>query len=508
LHIGLFHGTDFAVPYLPRRPSVMTLHDLSPWLDRAWQPSASRVRRRTPILLRAGICTMVITPSDAVRRAAIERFSLPPDRVAAIPLAAPEHFRPVDAAPQATPYFLFAGTLEPRKNLRRLIEAWREVRKTRQVDLVLAGRARSDFEPPPSEPGLRLLGAVPDEELPGLYSGAAACVYPSLYEGFGLPVLEAMQCGALVITSRDPAIAEVTGGGTATRIAIHVDAEDTRALVHALAAALDAPENFAAIRAKALKRARDFSWTRTAQRTREVYDAACRVFLAPETPSLTAGGGGMRAASLLEYLRRKYQVDVAGFTLPRHSRGPLARIGRNAVRFLRGRPPLLDGYSGFEDQVERQIRGHYRVAVIEHFWCAPYAATLRPHTDLLVLDLHNVESALARSHALAVRGLESAVFHRFAADYDRLEREWLPRFDVVLVASDEDRRRIQHRNAASLPSAAVYPNALPEIPLPDVPESNCIVFSGTLDYHPNVEAVRWFRSTIWPRIRERIPGLE
>lgn len=274
LQAGLFHGTDFSVPYLPQRPSVMTLHDLSPWLDRAWQPSASRVRRRTPVLLRASICTLVITPSETVRRAAIERFCLPPDRVAAIPLAAPEHFRPVDAGPHSTPYFLFAGTLEPRKNIYRLIEAWRELRKTRAIDLVLAGRVRPDFEPPPSEPGLRLLGAVPDEQLPGLYSGAAACVYPSLYEGFGLPVLEAMQCGALVVTSRDPAIMELTGGGAS----VHIDAEDTRALARALAAALDAPENFAAIRAQALVRARDFSWTRTARRTREIYDAACRIF--------------------------------------------------------------------------------------------------------------------------------------------------------------------------------------------------------------------------------------
>ena len=225
-------------------------------------------------------------------------------------------------------------------------------------------------------------------------------------------------------------------------------------------------------------------------------------FLAPEAPSLHTSGGGVRSASLLEYLRRKYQVDVAGFSLPRHSRGAVARIGRNAVRFLRGRPPLFDRYSGFEDQVRRQIRGHYCVAVIEHFWCAPYAAILRPHTDLLVLDLHNVESALARSHARAVHGLESAAFRRFAAAYERLEREWLPRFDVVLVASEEDRRRIQH------PHAAVYPNALPETPAPDVPESNCIAFSGNLEYHPNVAAVRWFRSTVWPRLRARIPGLE
>ena len=66
--------------------------------------------------------------------------------------------------------------------------------------------------PPAPEPGLRVLGAVPDADLPGLYSDALACVYPSLYEGFGLPVLEAMQCGAVVVTSRDPAIMEVSGG--------------------------------------------------------------------------------------------------------------------------------------------------------------------------------------------------------------------------------------------------------------------------------------------------------
>ena len=86
--VELFHGTDYSVPYLPLRPSVMTLHDLSPWLDPAWQPEASRVRRRTPRLLRMGLATMVITPTEAVRRAAIERFKLSSDRVVAVPLAA------------------------------------------------------------------------------------------------------------------------------------------------------------------------------------------------------------------------------------------------------------------------------------------------------------------------------------------------------------------------------------------------------------------------------------
>jgi len=271
--VDLFHGTDFSVPYLPHRPSVMTVHDLSPWLDRTWQPHAGRIRRRTPLLLRAGLATMVITPTEAVRRAAIERFGLDAQRVVAVPLAASEHFRPVSRAPAAKPYFLFVGTLEPRKNLHRLIEAWREVRKTRDIDLVLAGRLRADFPPFAAEPGLCIQGVVAEADLPSLYSGAVAVVYPSLYEGFGLPVLEAMQCGAVVVASRDPALLEIADGAAA-----HVDATDSRALAEALAAIADAPENFFHLRARALERARQFSWRRTAEQTWEVYDAARRAF--------------------------------------------------------------------------------------------------------------------------------------------------------------------------------------------------------------------------------------
>lgn len=266
----LFHGTDFAVPYLPRRPSVMTLHDLSPWMYSS--PESSRVRRRTPLLLRLGLASMVITPSEAVRRAAIERFRLNPDRVAAVPLAAAPTFRPVQVA-AARPYFLFVGTLEARKNVTRLIDAWRVVRKQHDVDLVLAGRARADFPAPAEESGLHVLGSVPESDLAGLYSGALASVYPSLYEGFGLPVLEAMQCGAVVVTSRDPAIREVSAGA-----AIHVDAEDTQALAEALAAVAQAPDSFGELRKRALARSCDFTWARTARRTREVYDAARRAF--------------------------------------------------------------------------------------------------------------------------------------------------------------------------------------------------------------------------------------
>ncbi len=273
LHIELFHGTDFAVPYVPVRPSVLTLHDLSPWLNPSWHAEADRVRSRTPLLLRMGLATLVITPSEAVRKQAIDRFRLAADRVVAVPEAASEHFRPAPGPAPCTPFFLFVGTLEPRKNIGMLLDTWREVRKQHPVDLVLVGRTRTDFATPGPEPGLRLLGAVPDEDLPELYSSALAVLYPSFYEGFGLPVLEAMQCGAAVFTSLDPAISETAGGA-----AVQLDARDPKAWADALVGALQRPEWIAGLRVQSLERASAFSWQQTAERTREVYDEAKRRF--------------------------------------------------------------------------------------------------------------------------------------------------------------------------------------------------------------------------------------
>jgi glycosyltransferase involved in cell wall biosynthesis len=278
--VHLFHGVDFSVPYLPFRPSVMTVHDLSPWVSlttQPWQPDAGRIRRRTAMLLRARIPTMVITPTEAIRHAVIDYFNFPSARVVAVPLAASEHFRPVSCAPlsgelPATPYFLFVGTLEPRKNIAVLIDAWRQVRGYQNIDLVIAGRRRADFPAIAPEPGLRLIGAVPDQDLPGLYSNALAVIYPSLYEGFGLPVLEAMQCGAIVVASRDPAIMEVAGDG-----ATLIDARDAGGLAEVLTSIARSPEAFAPLRERALARARQFSWRRTAELTQDVYDAALRM---------------------------------------------------------------------------------------------------------------------------------------------------------------------------------------------------------------------------------------
>jgi glycosyltransferase involved in cell wall biosynthesis len=237
-------------------------------MDPEWHDGANRVRARTPVLLKLGIPAMIITPSETVRRAAIERFRLPGDRIVAVPEAAPRWFQPV-AATNCRPYFLFVGIWERRKNLPRLVEAWREVRRDCAVDLVLVGRRRANGPRFEAEPGLTLLGETPDAQLPALYSGAVAFLYPSLYEGFGLPVLEAMQCGACVIASS--AVREA--GGDAA-----VYADTVCDLVSAMRRAATDPTFVADRRARSLARAREFSWERSARLTYEVYQEARKRF--------------------------------------------------------------------------------------------------------------------------------------------------------------------------------------------------------------------------------------
>ena len=261
----LFHGTNFEVPYLGRTPAILTIHDLSPWRNPEWHPSPSRVRSRTPWLIRLRRARLILTVSQAVRSEIIAHFGVPPDQVRAVPLAASPLFRPAppSAAPHR-PFFLYVGTLEPRKNIPALIEAWRATRHETGADLLLAGRLRPDFVPPPPEPGLSFLGELPDCDLPPLYSRALAFTYPTHYEGFGLPVLEAMQCGCPVLTSRDPAVTEVSGNA-----ALH--ASSVAEIAAALRNLAAKPELRAELRAAGLARAASFSWARTARETRALY---------------------------------------------------------------------------------------------------------------------------------------------------------------------------------------------------------------------------------------------
>ena len=148
----------------------------------------------------------------------------------------------------------------------------------------------------------------------------------------------------------------------------------------------------------------------------------------------------------------------------------------------------------------------YDVAVLEHFWCAPYVEQVRPHSKRVILDLHNIESVWHRSLSGLESGARALALRRFATASVALERHWLPEFDRLLVTSAEDAALA--RGLAPGVGVTVYPNALPEIAQPARLEREEIVFSGNLEYHPNILAVRYFHDRIWPGLRSRWPGLK
>jgi alpha-1,3-rhamnosyl/mannosyltransferase len=264
----VFHGTNFEVPYFGNTPSILTIHDLSPWKNPEWHGGAERVRARTPWLIRLRRASLILTVSEAIAREVVSHFGVPPAMVRAVPLAASSLFRPVSAVQEVgQPYFLFVGTQEPRKNLSTLVEAWRSVHEQTGVELRVVGRTRADFVPLGDQPGLTMMGEVPDAELPQLYANAVGFVYPTHYEGFGLPVLEAMQCGCPVITSRDPAVMEVSGGA-----ALH--ANSAAEFASAMVALAENTELRRERRSAGIERALSFSWPVTARRTHDVYTEA------------------------------------------------------------------------------------------------------------------------------------------------------------------------------------------------------------------------------------------
>jgi len=254
------------------------------------------------------------------------------------------------------------------------------------------------------------------------------------------------------------------------------------------------------------------------------------VFLSPEAPYPLAGGGPVRSASLLEFLSRDLPVHLITFDdssglplselpqgvvdkltvvdLPLHSRSKPARLCRNLRRLLQARLPLSDrfGCAAVRGQVERAVEGvRYRLAVVEHFWCASYLPLLRRAAGRVILNLHNVESALHESCARSEGGVKAAAHSVFRRIAERAERELLPAFDLILTASEQDRERVLR--LAPSARVSVYPNAIPWAAQPGGAEEEVVAFSGNLEYHPNVTAVKYFLNEVWPSLKRRRPDL-
>jgi len=257
--------------------------------------------------------------------------------------------------------------------------------------------------------------------------------------------------------------------------------------------------------------------------------SSAALFLSPEAPYPLAGGGALRSASLLNFLAQHYELDMVAFhepgaacpehhlppglvrrlhviDLPRNARHALARTARNAGRLARGVPPLIDRFAGFGQQVAEAVQGRrYAVSVIEHFWCAPYWEQVAAVSDATILDLHNIESVLHERCARAESGAQAFAHRAFQKVSRRLEERWLPKFSYLLAPSESDATLL--RSIAPDSAVLVYRNSIPGSPLPRLPEEDAVVFSGNLEYHPNISAVRYFRNEIWPALRERWPGL-
>ena len=287
--VDVLHVQFTAPPFAPC-PVVTTIHDLSfEHLPETFK-RRSRAQLRLTVRRTARKAALILTLSEFSRRDIIETYAVDPERIIVTPAAAPAHFKPIVDETElekirerygiGANYLLSLGSIQPRKNLTRLIEAFQWLRKSRPDDkpphLVIAGkRGWLDDEVfhAAQQDGLnesvRFIGYVPEADLPALYSGAMCFVYPSYFEGFGLPVLEAMQCGAPVIAGNQTSLPEVAGDA-----ALLFDPFDTRALGEAIARVIDHPDYRAELRVKGLQRAAEFSWIATARLTLKAYESA------------------------------------------------------------------------------------------------------------------------------------------------------------------------------------------------------------------------------------------
>jgi glycosyltransferase involved in cell wall biosynthesis len=261
LRLDVLHCPTFRAPLTPPAcPLVVTVHDLAvlrhpetfnQWTRRYSRLCVSRVARSA---------RLVIAVSAHTQRDLVELLRMPEEKIRVVPNGVAEVFG-TDGPAESGEYVLAVGTLEPRKNLDRLAQATRRL----GVELRVAGApgwGRVEL----GGGGVRLLGRVSDEELARLYRGARCLAYPSLYEGFGIPIVEAMASGTPVVTSRGGATEEVAGGA-----AVLVDPLDPAAIAAGIEEAAERREELVPA---GLARAREFSWAETARRTAGVYREA------------------------------------------------------------------------------------------------------------------------------------------------------------------------------------------------------------------------------------------
>ena len=281
--VDLVHYFKSAVSPWGRQPSVATVHDIIPLLFPQTQMRVQRWYWEIQLPLVARTCTHLITTSENSKRDIVERLQVPPERITVTLPGVDERFHPATVEASATvrrayalpeQFVLVLGTIEPRKNIARLLRAFARVSVHVPHHLVLAGKwgwKYEDVQAALKDPRLRgrvhVLSYVPSEHLPALMSSADAFVFPSLYEGFGLPPLEAMACGTPVVTSSVSSVPEAVGPHALT-----VHPEDEDALAGAVERLVTDRVLHDRLARDGIAWARQFTWDRTAAQTLTVYE--------------------------------------------------------------------------------------------------------------------------------------------------------------------------------------------------------------------------------------------
>lgn len=275
---SLYHSPYYLMPYFPRARTVLTVYDVIPLQHPEYSTARARLLFRLTTRLALRTARHVIAITEHARGDFIREFGVRPERITAIPLGVESAFRPatqseIDAVRAKyglwERFALYLGSNKPHKNLVKLVEAWGASPDT-GAELVIAGawderypEARQ-FAEAWSVPSIRWIGRVAEEHLPALYSAAQVFVFPSLAEGFGLPVLEAMACGTPVLCWNTGALAEVAGGAASL-------VGSGMGLAGALPDFFVNSQKRAELRERGLARAAQFSWERTAAQTLELY---------------------------------------------------------------------------------------------------------------------------------------------------------------------------------------------------------------------------------------------
>jgi glycosyltransferase involved in cell wall biosynthesis len=261
--VDVLHAPTMRAPFRSRVPLVVTVHDLAvlrrPETFNGWTRRYSAFA--LPRVARAA--DAIVVGSEFSRDEVVELLDVPPDRIRVIPYGVGPPFTPEGPAADGD-YVLAVATLEPRKNLNRLVEGFRRA-GLEGLELRIVG-AEGWGDVRVEGAGVRWLGEVRDEELARLYRGARCVAYVSLYEGFGLPVLEAMACGTPVVAGRTGALEEVSADA-----AVLVDPLDADAIAAGLTEALDRRDE---LRKRGLERAGAFDWRDVARQTVAVYREA------------------------------------------------------------------------------------------------------------------------------------------------------------------------------------------------------------------------------------------